>query len=207
MAAQRIALIPVKNLKLAKSRLAEALSLGERQELAGWMLKRVLAELKGSGLFSEIVILSKGFEAESLEGFPARTIEQAPSLNLEEALNAYLKHPLADLEHLILPADLPLLSQRDFWGLEFFIKKAAPQALLIPSMDGRGTNGLYLKHPKGLKVAFGREDSLKRNLSELRGLGIEPTVYYSLGFALDVDTKEDLLWAFHNGLPYRRLIQ
>jgi 2-phospho-L-lactate guanylyltransferase len=206
MAANRIALIPIKDFKLAKSRLAEVLSLGERQALARWMFKRVLDELNGSGLFSEIVILSKGFKAQGLEKFPARIIEQDPGLELEEALNVYLKNPLAILEHLILPADLPLLSQRDFWGLEHFLKKADPQTLLIPSMDGRGTNGLYLKNPKGFKVAFGRKDSFGVNLSELRGQGMEPTLYYSLGFALDVDTKEDLLWAFHNGLPFRGLV-
>lgn len=206
MATKRIALVPIKDFKLAKTRLAEVLSLGERRTLANWMLQRVLDELRRSGLFSEIVILSKGFEAQGLEKFSALVIEQDPRLDLEGALNAYLLDPLAEFEHLILPADLPLLSQRDLWGLEFLLKKTAPQTLLIPSMDGRGTNGIYLKNPQGFKVAFGRENSFGINLAQLERLGAEPTFYYSLGFALDVDTKEDLLWAFHNGLPYKRLI-
>lgn len=205
---KRIALIPVKNFRTAKSRLAGVLSLGERQTLANWMFWRVLGQIRRSGLFSEAVVLSKGsLLQDSKEGFPVHVVEQDPKLGLEEALNAYfLESPWAGFEHFLLPADLPLLSQRDFWGLMLCIKKEGAEGLLVPSMDGRGTNGVYLKNPSGQKLAFGTDNSLSVNRARLERSGVHPGTYYSLGFALDVDTEEDLLWALHNGLPFRGLV-
>ena len=205
---KRIALIPVKNFGFAKSRLAGVLSAGERQTLARWMFWRVLGQARRSGLFSEAVILSKeAMLSSSKEGFPVHVIEQDPRLELEEALNAYfLESPLAVFEHFLLPADLPLLSQRDFWGLRTFLRKEGTEALLLPSMDGRGTNGVYLKNPSGQRLAFGTDNSLSVNRATLKRSGVDFETYYSLGFALDVDTEEDLLWVFHHGLPFKGLV-
>ena len=181
------------------------LSVGERQTLARWMFWRVLSQVRRSGLFSEVVVLSKGSLLQgSKEGFPVHVVEQDPKLGLEEALNAYfLESPWAGFEHFLLPADLPLLSRRDFLGLMLCLKKDGSEGLLVPSMDGRGTNGVYLKNPSGQRLAFGTDNSLSANRALLERSGIYPGTYYSLGFALDVDTAEDLLWALHNGLPFR----
>jgi 2-phospho-L-lactate guanylyltransferase len=205
---KRIALVPVKDFRTAKSRLAGVLSLGERQTLAKWMFWRVLGQIRRSGLFSEAVVLSRGSLLQgSKEGFPVHIVEQDPRLGLEEALSAYfLESPWAGFEHFLLPADLPLLSQRDFWGLTLGLRRDGAEALLVPSMDGRGTNGVYLKNPSGQRLAFGTDNSLSVNRAMLERFGVHPGTYYSLGFALDVDTEGDLLWALHNGLPFRGLV-
>jgi 2-phospho-L-lactate guanylyltransferase (CobY/MobA/RfbA family) len=86
---KRIALVPIKDFRTAKSRLAGVLSVGERQTLARWRFWRVLSQVRRSGLFSEVVVLSKGSLLQgSKEGFPVHVVEQDPRLELEEALNA-----------------------------------------------------------------------------------------------------------------------
>ena len=63
---------------------------------------------------------------------------------------------------------------------------------LAPSRDQRGSNAVACSPPEVLPLRFG-EDSYFPHLQRARELGIEPGVVHRRGFALDVDTPDDLL--------------
>jgi 2-phospho-L-lactate guanylyltransferase len=89
-----------------------------------------------------------------------------------------------------VPGDIPLVS-RDDVGRIANLDIASPGACVVPSRDFDGTNCLAMWPPDLMQPAFG-PDSYNRHCQLLRDLGVEPVVLEMDGFALDIDTPDDL---------------
>lgn len=136
------------------------------------------------------------------ESAPARlTVRDRPSAPAEARLNAALRagraHACAAGAHgiLVLPADLPLLTEHDLTTLATALRPAvsAPKAghvVLAPSHDG-GTNALGLAPPHAIDFAFGPQ-SFDRHRALAQTATCTVTVVRSPTLDYDLDLPEDL---------------
>jgi len=160
-------LVPVKNLKQAKQRLAPALDQAARTELAQAMLHDVL-EVLGSW-----------------PGRPEVAIVSCDPLALSLA-NTY---GFEVIDTLVIPADIPLIQG---WELQSIMDAApATGSLLVPAGDGRGTNAV-LRRPAALFPLHFGNDSFKPHLAAAQATGKACVVLPLPGIAVDVDNPADL---------------
>jgi 2-phospho-L-lactate guanylyltransferase len=184
-------LIPVKNLKDAKQRLASVLSQQGRTELARAMLQDVTEALASWDKRPEVAIVSCDSFALSLAckyGF--EVIADHRNSGETDAIEMATRVCEArELDTLVIPGDVPLVQA---WELQA-IYNAAPEVgtVLVPAGDGRGTNAV-LRRPAALfPLRFGN-DSFKPHLAAAQATG-KPCVVLPLpGIAVDVDDPADL---------------
>jgi len=187
------AIVPVKPLRRGKSRLANALSDKERVELNQSLLQHTLKTLKGLKEVEQVLVVSRDPEALTIarhEG--ARTVREngQPLLNTALTRATVVAQVYATRGVLILPADLPLISEEDVLTL---IERAIdpPVVVIAPDRHRKGTNALLLS-PSGLiDYDFG-ENSFEKHcqLAKKAGARLEIVDLPTLG--LDLDMPEDL---------------
>lgn len=185
------AVVPVKELREAKSRLRSALDPEARAVLALRMLYRVLSALRGAGVETVCVVSP---DPTVLELAPERgavpLIQRSRGLNpaLEEGRRWAAERGTSSL--LVLPADLPLLDPADVRVLVQGAEGGEP-VTIAPDDACSGTNALLLRPPDALPFIFG-PDSFEKHLREARQRGLEVRVVERSGLAFDLDTGEDL---------------
>jgi 2-phospho-L-lactate guanylyltransferase len=185
------ALVPVKSLIEAKSRLALHLTPGQRAELMLDMLHHVLNVLQESQVFSHIAVVSADrYVLEQAQAWGARAlIEERVGHN--PALTAAANREKADGSDVLLTisADLPLLQTQD---IHCMIEQSQwHDIVLATSVDGTGTNALLVRPPLVIPYLFGVNSST-RYQAEAKRRGLNYTLYKSTGLALDVDTIDDI---------------
>jgi 2-phospho-L-lactate guanylyltransferase len=185
------AIVPVKALERAKSRLSGVLAPAERRLLVVEMLGRVLDTLARAPLAAVWVVSADPVVLALAQARGARPLpEEAADLNgaLEQARAAARA---AGAEAVAaLPADVPLLAVGDVAALAGLLAAGA-DAALAPDAAGRGTNALALLARAPLPFAFG-EDSAARHLRTAAALGLVCRTYHSPTLALDVDDPASL---------------
>jgi 2-phospho-L-lactate guanylyltransferase len=194
-----VAVVPLKNLSQAKSRLAPLLSDRERRNLVVAMCGDVLAALKKAKGLSEIFVvadgLGDGFDGVSL-------ILEVENRGYDEAVATALADPrVAGAEAiLVLPGDLPMVRPGD---IEAFIgnvnskepmigKRVGPEVRIAPARDGDGTNALLLAPPGLMPTQFG-PGSFARHRATAEALVSTVEIVAPPGLAFDIDTPQDLL--------------
>ena len=188
-----LAIVPVKGLNGAKTRLVPLLSPDERAELVRGMLAAVLAACaEGKFVSSTLVVTPEP--------------ELAPAgvevlLDPGEGHAAALASALADRRAangaLVVMADCPFATGR---SLDRLVAAAAPVAL-VPALDG-GLNALALSSPRLFEPVFGVPDAATRTIERARTAGLEPALVDEPGLAFDVDRPVDLK-RFHDGILSR----
>jgi 2-phospho-L-lactate guanylyltransferase len=185
------ALIPVKTLYEAKSRLAPHLSQVRRANLVLKMLGHVVSVLQTSAELEDVIVVSPDpVVLKHAQSWGARAmLEEQPGHN--PALSAAASKELATGASalLTLSADLPLLQERDIYKM--IVKSRHYDVVLAPSRDGTGTNALLVRPPLVLPYLFG-PGSLQRYQAEAQERHLRTTFYHSIGLALDIDTLDDL---------------
>jgi 2-phospho-L-lactate guanylyltransferase len=184
------ALVPVKSLDEAKSRLAAHLTQAQRSALMLDMLHHVIYILQASNVLERISVVSPD----------QRVLDQAQAwgahICIEEdmghnpALTAAAARELAAgvTTLLTISADLPLLQVNDVHGM--IEQSKHHTVVLAPSHDHTGTNALLVRPPLVLPYMFGL-GSLQRYLSECQIRQLSSSLYTSIGVGLDIDTSED----------------
>ncbi len=185
------ALVPVKSLAMAKSRLADHFTLQQRQDLVLDMLHHVLRVLLESEYFERVPVVSPDKRVllyASMWGAQGLS-EEVPGHN--EALHAAaLRERQAGTGALLtISADLPLLHTRDIQAIIELSR--GYDVVLAPSRDGTGTNALLAKPPLVIPYLFG-PDSFYKYLGAARQRKLSYTIYNGIGTALDIDTIDDL---------------
>jgi 2-phospho-L-lactate guanylyltransferase len=166
------ALVPVKPLQLAKSRLAGVLSGDERQALASFMLQRVLEAVRRSDVFDGVLVVSSDQAVcrVALE-FGATSIpdqrDTGTNAAVMQGLDFLSGRPASAL---VLHADLPDIATEE---------------------HNRGTNMLGIAAGRPVEPQFG-EESFIRHVAAARKLGFEPVVLRRHGISSDVDSPGDL---------------
>ncbi len=186
------AIIPVKPLKNAKSRLAPALLPGQRFELAQAMFRHVLSVTTTIQQVTGVLVISRDTKALAIaREFGAKTLHEGAFSNLNPALlraTMVVKSWRADAV-LILPADLPFINVEDIRAM---IQMADARSLVIATDRGRdGTNALLVRPPGAIEYEYGIGSYGRHiRLAEAAGLGV--SVYRSERMALDIDVPGDL---------------
>ncbi len=191
-----VAVVPMKLIAQAKSRLASVLPPEVRQSLVRVMLADVLAACRDCPDIQRTVLLTadtslmalaKVHDAELL-------IEHRP-----RGLNTAMKAAAASLQSQTLvyvAGDLPLLRARDISDLTDRCRIGS-RVVIAPSDDGSGTNALLLSPANILEAAFGHGSSERHEISARR-LGIEAAIVCNRNIGLDIDTPQDLEALLHH---------
>ena len=195
------ALVPLRGLEDAKTRLGAELDPEERLELVTAMATRTLQAICDTpGLAGTVVVTADPAAARLAEGFGARTIVQRlPGLNAALREARAMAVSLGATAILILPIDLPGIGAP---AIEALLRDAAeatageagrPLVLAVPDRHGTGTNALLAAPPDAIEPRFG-EGSLAAHRGAAEAVG---AVFLTPGgpLAFDVDTPADLLVA------------
>jgi 2-phospho-L-lactate guanylyltransferase len=185
-----VALVPVKRLEAAKSRLGPRLEANERRALALGLLRGVLAALRAAGVVAEQIVVSPDPRVLALaETLGAWALRQRDD-GLNPALEAARAAAGTAEAVLVVAADLPLLTPAEVRGL-VALAPAPPGVVIAPDAAEDGTNALLLRPAGLLPFGFGA-GSLERHLASARAAGATVALYRSLGLAFDLDTPAQL---------------
>jgi 2-phospho-L-lactate guanylyltransferase len=192
------AVVPIRGLETAKTRLGRDLEADERVALVTELLRRTLVATRDARRIAGTVVVTMDAAAADLarRHRAIGLVERAPGLN--EAIDAARSLAVARgaTAVLVLPADLPAASSESVDALiEAAGAYAAPSGLvaLVPDRHGSGTNALLLSPPDLIAPAFG---AVSRSLHEraARAAGAR-YVEIDSPLSLDVDTPADLVAA------------
>lgn len=185
------AVIPVKALSEAKSRLAEVLGPAHRQELVLDMLKHVLRIARGSAVH-RLLVVTRDPEVGLVVTAEGGDWVRDPGDSLNATLGAVFRDCWERGETpLYLPADLPRLTATDVQTL-VEAGSVHDAVVLAPARDEEGTNALLVSAGPGMTPLLG-PGSFARHLARAKRLGLATSVHRSAGLGLDIDTPEDLL--------------
>jgi 2-phospho-L-lactate guanylyltransferase len=196
------ALVPIRGLESAKTRLGGALDAEERVALVTQLLRRTLEAARAARRIEGTIVVTMDGDAAELAGRHGAIglVERAPGLN--EAIEAARSVALARgaTAVLVLPADLPEVSSRVIDDLVDEAERASrpvgpvpPAGLvaLVGDRHGDGTNALLLAPPAVIAPRFG-EGSRLAHEAAAAATGAR-FVAVDSPLALDLDTSADLL--------------
>lgn len=185
------AILPIKRFANAKQRLAASLPADLRRSLAEAMVSDVLRALRRSKAIDQIVVVTAEPIASALAASQgARVVADPAERGHSEAALLGIA-TLEDVDRvLLLPGDCPALAPADIDAV-LAAAPPAPSVVIVPDRHGSGTNALLLSPPDVMTPAFG-PDSRPRHEGTAAAARVEHVVVDVDGFALDIDTPEDL---------------
>jgi 2-phospho-L-lactate/phosphoenolpyruvate guanylyltransferase len=186
-------LIPVKEFREAKKRLAPHFSPDDRAALAQAMCEdffNVVAAVRGADCIfvvsKEPQVLLRARElgwktiAESSQTSESDSVDAASRYCAERGVQAVLR----------LPVDIPLVEPADIEAVLATVGDA-PTVVLVPSGDGTGTNAILRSPPALFPSHFG-PNSFVRHLAEAEACGVRAHVFRNPRLELDIDEWDDL---------------
>jgi 2-phospho-L-lactate guanylyltransferase len=187
------AIIPVKPLSRAKSRLESVLSPSERQQLAETMFHRVLSAVKDTPQVSGTLVISRDPRALALaRDMGAHTVQESGTPELNNALMraTQVVGGWRGGAVLILPADLPLITPEDLAGM-IEIGQDLQSVVISTDQNEDGTNAMLIRPPGLIQYAYG-PGSYHRHVELAQQAGAKVKRYHSERLALDIDVPADL---------------
>ena len=190
-----VALIPVRDFRTGKSRLAQTLDENARNELGRWMLERVLKAVGAAKDIDEIAVLSDSAEVLTLAGEHGAVglLQESGGLNHDLEIGRSWARGRNARSLLIVHGDLPFLTTEEvnelLQGLEPS-ENSGCDIRIARSKDG-GTTGLFTRPIDAIPFSFG-ERSFEKHHAAARRYGCEAQSCESFGFAHDIDSPEDL---------------
>lgn len=192
-----MAVVPVKPLAEAKTRLAGVLSERERVALVRRLLERTLLKLTRARGIARVVVISRDqMVLKIARRYGAFGILET-NRNLNDALEQARRVCAANGARalLIVPADLPRLRVRDVEKM-IGLGEPAPRVVIAPARRDGGTNALLLSPLNAVAFQFG-DNSFSKHCAEANMKSIPIVLYDSDTVALDLDLPEDM----HSGSP------
>jgi 2-phospho-L-lactate guanylyltransferase len=185
------ALIPIKSLILAKTRLSKYLSLEERKQLVLQMLDHVITVLQLNKKIAKIIVVTPDETIKKYLASKKVVLLHEEKSGLNNALTFAAQYidniDKETIGLLTILADLPLLTEKAID--ELFTLFSREDIVLAASKDG-GTNALLMK-PFTLPYLFGVNSFEKyRKKAQKRNLRVR--VYQNQATAFDIDTIEDV---------------
>ena len=199
--AMRALLLPIKDLRNAKQRLAATLMPDERFGLAQAMLADTIRAVQDVRRADKIFVVTNyepAMEIAAKNGWDvlheehqiseSASVDYASRLCAERGVTALLR----------LPFDLPLVQASDIDEL-LATECAAPAAILVPSRDGTGTNAILRSPPTLFPSHFG-PNSFAKHRSEAEQADARIIVRRNERLEMDVDDESDLRALLRNDL-------
>jgi len=192
------ALVPIRGLETAKTRLGEDLDAEERVELVTDLLRRTLVATRDARSIEGTIVVTMDPDAAGIakELHAIGLVERAPGLNqaIEAARSVAVARGATAV--LVLPADLPSVSSAAVDEL-LASGRAADDGgglvAIVADRHGRGTNALLVSPPGEIDPAFG-ESSRAAHAARAAAAGAS-WLELDGPLALDLDTPADLLAA------------
>jgi 2-phospho-L-lactate guanylyltransferase len=189
----RALLLPVKDLRNAKKRLARMLMPEERFGLAQAMLSDAIRAIQGVRQAERIFVVTSyqpvmniaeenGWEIlrEDRQISESHAVDFASRVCEERGVAGLLRVPL----------DVPLMRASDIDEL-LVIECTTPSMAIVPSRDGTGTNALLRTPPTLFPSHFG-EGSFAKHLAEAKHAGAQVLNRRNPRLEMDVDDESDL---------------
>ena len=188
------AIVPVKPLVRAKSRLADVLSPKERENLSIKMLMRNLLVLKNSESIVDVLVISRDTHVLAMaRDLDIHTVQESGQPELNNALTraTQLLETWGVDATLVLPADIPLLAVED---VEEIIKlgRFKGSVVISPDFEEDGTNALFMHPPGIIPYSYG-DGSFPRHVDSAKAADAILHIYESDRIKLDVDTPDNLI--------------
>jgi 2-phospho-L-lactate guanylyltransferase len=189
----RAILLPIKDLRNAKQRLAGALTPEERFGLAQAMLADTVRVLCGVQHAHKIFVITNyepATEIAAKHGWEVLREEHqvSESASVDFASRLCAERGIAAL--LRLPLDLPLIQPSDIDEL-LASECSAPAVVMVPSRDGTGTNAILRTPPTLFPSHFG-PNSFAKHRGEAERTGAKIIVRRNERLEMDVDDEADL---------------
>jgi len=190
-----LALVPLKDLVQAKTRLAGLLRPSERRALAQAMVQDVLTVLTEHPEIERVTLVSDDPGANLLASNYGVDCWSEHSLGAR-GLNVVIERAsarllaLVDEPLLVLHGDLPLLTTASI-SRALACQRASKGLVVGCDRHGTGTNLLAFNRTSVPQFCFG-VDSCARHLASARSNGVPAQVLQEPGIALDVDEPDDL---------------
>ncbi len=187
------AVVPIKPLAEAKSRLSSVLNAEARRCLVVTLLHHTLDVLTRVQALAGALVVSADDEVAQITADYDATFLREPDA---PGLNASLTRAAAEVQSrratgvLIVPGDLP---QMDVPSIEAVLTAPSqpPAVVIAPDRRERGTNVLLLAPPDLFPFSYG-PDSFQRHLALAEAHGVQPIVRRLPNLAIDADLPEDL---------------
>jgi 2-phospho-L-lactate/phosphoenolpyruvate guanylyltransferase len=189
----RALLLPIKDLKNAKRRLAGVLTQDERVGLAQAMLADTVRAVRGVERAEKVFVITNyepaieiaakyGWEIlrEEHQISESASVDFASCLCAERGVTSLLR----------LPLDLPLVQPSDIDEL-LAAQCPAPAVVMVPSRDGTGTNAILRTPPTLFPSHFG-PNSFAKHRSEAEQAGARIVIKRNARLEMDVDDEADL---------------
>jgi len=186
------AIIPVKPLNRAKSRLARALKAHTRAALVRSIFSRTLDVIAQAEHIDGVIVVSRDLTILEL----ARQRKAIALAESESGLNSAITQAAqwAQVHHaravIVIPVDLPLITTAD---LDAIIDRAQAERCVViaPDRHEDGTNVLLVSPPDAIQFAYGTSSfNVHRAQAIERGLIVHE--YRSPTTAFDIDVPDDL---------------
>jgi 2-phospho-L-lactate/phosphoenolpyruvate guanylyltransferase len=183
-------LLPVKDFKLAKQRLAGALDAPRRAGLARAMLRDVVRSLAEARRPDRVVVYTASEAvAEVVRPYAFDIVEELLVSGHSSAVNRMVDDLAARSSHILsIAADLPTLTAAD---VDRIFEIGSAPINLVASRDGTGTNAALFVLPARIRMEYG-EGSLSRHLARAAEAGLKTDVLKIPGIEFDLDTPDDL---------------
>ena len=185
------AIVPLKALAEAKSRLAGELDDDARRAVVAWMFERVIRACRQARRVADVLVVAGDHEAASLAHRCGVRVLRQPRPGLRAALDEADREVAGARASLVVAADLPLATGEDLDRVcAADDGPAAGIVVVAPTRDG-GT-GAMLRRPTGIiHTAYGA-DSAAAHLALARANGVRARRIDVAALALDVDTAAQL---------------
>ncbi len=187
------AIIPVKPLGRAKSRLAAVLSPEQREQLAESLFRRVVTVVKSVPQVAGTLVISRDTRVLSIaRDLGVNTVQEsgAPELNNALMRATQVVRGWRGQAVLILPADLPLIAAEDVVNM-IALGMEDQSVVIATDQHDDGTNAMLIRPPGLIPYAYG-VGSFQRHVDMAREIGAHVTVFRSERLALDIDVPADL---------------
>jgi 2-phospho-L-lactate guanylyltransferase len=189
----RALLLPIKDLRNAKQRLAGVLAPEERFSLAQAMLQDTILAVSRVGRAEKIFVITNyepAMEAAAKYSWEILREDHQVSESASVDFASHLCGERGVTALLRLPLDLPLIQPCDIDEL-LAIECSAPATVIVPSRDGTGTNAILRTPPALFPSHFG-PNSFAKHCSEGERAGAKIIVRRNERLEMDVDDESDL---------------
>lgn len=191
------ALVPIRGLETAKTRLGGNLDAEERRALVEDLLRRTLVATRDARRIAGTIVVTMDPEAAGIarDHRAVGLVERAPGLNGAIAAARSVAVARGATAVLVLPADLPAVSAT---ALDALVAAASAPGLasgaglvaLVTDQHGSGTNALLISPPGVIEPAFGPASRDLHGAAASAAGATFRDLESPLG--LDVDTADDL---------------
>lgn len=186
------AVVPVKDTRDAKQRLAAALPQAQRSALALAMFEDVLEALAATRGLAGIIVVTVDRAARDLAQRYGAEVSagQATDGHTAAVMGAARRLATRSEAMLTIPGDVPLVTAAEI-ELVIAAHRSGHRFVIVPARDELGSNTILAAPADTVPLRFG-DNSFFPHLAAARARGIEPAILPLPGIGLDIDTPDDL---------------